>query len=119
VDGEGVDVLGGVNPLAFAVDVVDGLNVVAAGAQELGAFELDAPEALAGITDEIVALAIAPGFGDAEIQGGGFVEEGGFGKLSDARWVAAAAIGAAGFFVGRSENGSYGFRVLFRVLFHA
>ena len=44
VNGEGVDVLGGVNPLAFAVDVVDGLNVVAAGAQDFGAFELDAPK---------------------------------------------------------------------------
>ena len=111
VDGEGVDVFGGVNHFAFAVDIVDGLNVVAAGAQDFGAFELDAPEAGAGIDNEIVALAI-PGLGDAEIQASGFVKKGGFGELSDARWVAAAG-GASGFFVGRGEDRSYGFRVLF------
>ncbi len=116
VDGEGIDVFGGVNPLAFAVDVVHGLNVIAAGAENFGAFELYAPEAGAGIENEIVALAI-PRLGDAEIEAGGFVKKGGFGELSDARWVAAASGGASGFFVGRGEDSSYGFRVLFRVWF--
>src|SRR5207302_8875495 len=80
VDGEGVEVFGGVNHFAFAVDIVDGLNVVAAGAQDFGAFELDAPEAGAGIDNEIVALAI-PGLGHAEIQARRFGKKCRFGQL--------------------------------------
>jgi hypothetical protein len=60
VGDEGVDVVGGVHLLAFAANAVDRLDVVAAGANHLGAFELDPPEALAVIEDEVVALAVAP-----------------------------------------------------------
>jgi hypothetical protein len=76
---EDVDVVGGVDVFAFAVDAVDGLDVVSAGAEDLGALELDAPETLAVVEDEVVALAVAPGSGDSETELGDFVEEGGFG----------------------------------------
>jgi len=39
------------------------------------------------IEDEVVALAIAPGFGNAESQAGGFEQEGGLGKFSFALGV--------------------------------
>jgi hypothetical protein len=84
---QNVDIFGGVNDFAFAVDTVDGLDVVAAGAQDLGAFELYTPEAGAGIEDEIVALAVSPRFGDAEAQGSGFEHEGGLGEFSGALGV--------------------------------
>jgi len=45
VGDEEVDVIGGVGDFAFAVDAVNGLDVVAAGAKDFGAFELDAPQA--------------------------------------------------------------------------
>ena len=65
---EDIDLLGGVNGFALSVNGVDGLNVVAAGADDLGAFELHAPEAGAGVENEIVALAVAPGPGDVEAE---------------------------------------------------
>ena len=42
----------------------------------------------AEIKDEIVALAVPPGFGDAEAQGSGFEHEGGFGEFSGALGIA-------------------------------
>jgi hypothetical protein len=36
VSDEEIDVFGGIRDFAFAVDAVDGLNVVAAGAEDLG-----------------------------------------------------------------------------------
>ena len=42
---EDVDIFGGVGDFAFAVGTVDRLDVVAAGAQDFGAFQLHAPEA--------------------------------------------------------------------------
>jgi len=68
VGDQNVDLVGGVNDFALAVDAVDGLNVVAAGADDLGAFELHAPEAGSGIEDEVVALAVAPRTGDVEAE---------------------------------------------------
>jgi hypothetical protein len=44
-----VDIFGGVSDFTFSVDAVDGLDVVASGAQDFGAFQLYAPEAGAGI----------------------------------------------------------------------
>src|ERR1700690_806670 len=107
VDGEDVgdqdvDVVGGVGDFAFAVDAVDGLDVVAAGAEDFGAFELDAPEAGAGAEDEVVALAVSPGLGDEEAESSGLEHEGGFGELSGALVVAVdwGAGGGAGWFHG-------------------
>jgi hypothetical protein len=60
VGDEDVDIFGGVDDFAFAVDAVDGLNVIAAGAEDFGAFELHAPKAGAGIEDAVVALAVSP-----------------------------------------------------------
>ena len=127
-----VDVVGGVNHLALAVDGVDGLDVVTAGAHDFGALELDAPEVTADgaavgvvivrvevvgvvsvrivamrfvvmgvvvmeivvmkiqavrIENEVVALAIAPGFGNAKAQAGGLEQEGGLGEFSFALGV--------------------------------
>jgi hypothetical protein len=105
-----VDIFGGVDDFAFAVDAVDGLDVVAAGAQDFGAFQLDAPEAGAGIEDEIVALAVSPGLGDAEAQDSGFEHEGGFGEFSGALGIAAneGARGCCGswlHFIGAFQGG--------------
>ena len=90
---EDVDVFGGVGDFSFAVGAVDRLNVVAAGAQDFGAFELHAPEAGAGVEDEVVALAVSPGFGGVEAQGSGFEHEGGFGEFSGALGVAGNELG--------------------------
>ncbi len=90
---EDVDVFGGVGDFAFAVGTVDRLDVVAAGAQDFGAFELHAPEAGAGVEDEVVALAVSPGFGWVEAEGSGFEHEGGFGEFSGALGVAAGELG--------------------------
>src|SRR5882724_4823206 len=101
-----------VNHLALSVDGVDGLDVVTAGAHDFGALELDAPEAASGgvvvevvvvrvvvvrvvvvtikavrIVNEVVALAIAPGFGNAKSQAGGLEQEGGLGEFSFALGV--------------------------------
>jgi len=117
VGDKNVNVVGGVNHLALPVDGVDGLDVVTAGAHDFGALELDAPKATAGgvaagvvivrivivtvvamrivvmrikavrIENEVVALAIAPGFGNAKAQGGGLEQEGGLGEFSFALGV--------------------------------
>src|SRR6266702_577895 len=117
VGDKNVNVVGGVNHLALPVDGVDGLDVVTAGAHDCGALELDAPEAAAGgvapggavvrivvvtieamrvvairieavrIENEVVALAIAPGFGNAKAQAGGLEQEGGLGEFSFALGV--------------------------------
>ena len=90
---EDVDVVGGIGCFAFAVDAVDGLDVVAAGAEDLGAFELHAPEAGAGVEDEVVAFAVSPGLGEVEAEGFGFEQEGGFGELSGAFGVCGGWVG--------------------------
>ena len=93
VSDEDVDIFGGVGDFAFSVSTVDGLNVVAAGAQDFGAFELHAPEAGAGVEDEVVALAVSPGFGGVEAEGSGFEHEGGFGEFSGTLGVAGNELG--------------------------
>jgi hypothetical protein len=45
-------------------------------------FDLHAPEALAGVEDEVVAFAIAPGLGDSEAEAGGFVKESELGEFA-------------------------------------
>ena len=44
--------------------------------------DLDAPKPVPGVDDEIVALAVSPGSGDAKAEAGGFGEKGGFGCLA-------------------------------------
>jgi len=83
VGDEEVYVLGGIDGAAFA-DGVGGTSFVGVGAEAVGGFDLDAEEAVSVVEDEVVALAVAPGFGDAESEGAGFVEEGGFGALAAA-----------------------------------
>jgi len=116
VGDKNVNVVGGVNHLALPVDRVDGLDVVTAGAHDFSALELDAPEAAGGVAagvvivrvvivtvvvvravvvqieavrieNEVVALAIAPGFGNAKAQAGGLEQEGGLGEFSFALGV--------------------------------
>src|ERR1700674_4746032 len=45
--------------------------------------DLDAPEVLARIEDEIVALAVSPGFGCTEAETGGFGKKCGFGGFAE------------------------------------
>ena len=96
VGDEDVDVVGGVGDFAFAVDEVDGLYAVSAEGNAGRTFELDAPQAPAGIHDEVVAFAIAPGFGDVEAFVGGLVQEGSFGIFSGALGIGAGPGAVAG-----------------------
>jgi len=83
VGGEEVDVVAG--EFAFAAAVAEGrLDLVSAGVEGLGAFDLDAAEAGAGVDDEVVAFAVAPGAEDFEAAGGGLMKKGGFAELSGA-----------------------------------
>ena len=68
-----VDFRGGVCLL-----VAPGFHDVTGAVGAPGRFDLNPPELLAGIEDEIVALAFSPGFGDAETEASGFGEKGGF-----------------------------------------
>src|SRR5712692_4343043 len=81
-----VYVLGGIDGAAFA-DGVGGAGFVGVGAEGVGGFDLDAQEAASVVEDEVVALTVAPGFGDAESELAGFVEEGSFGALAAALGV--------------------------------
>ena len=86
------------------------MDLVAIVVQGLGTFDLDAPDAAAGVEDEVVTLAVAPGLGDGESQAGGFDYEGGFGELSGALGVGMLA--GLVFFVGGIglgvQGGDYG-----------
>jgi hypothetical protein len=44
--------------------------------------DLHAPAAAVDLDDEVVAVALSPGLGDAEAERGGFVEESGFGDFA-------------------------------------
>src|SRR6185437_2112221 len=54
-----------------------------------GGADLHAPEAAPGVEDEVVAVGISPGLGDAEAESDGFALEGEFGHFS-------AALGGGG-----------------------
>jgi len=95
--GEEVDVGGGVDDFAFTVDAVDGLDVVAAGAEDFGAFDLHTPDASAGVEDEVVTLAVSPRLGQVEAEGFGFEQEGSFGEFSGALGVAVDGWARGGF----------------------
>src|SRR5258708_1951976 len=103
VGGDEIDIAFGVDGAAFA-DGVGGAGFVGVGAEAVGALDLDAkkfdPSASlragfrlrAVVEDEVVALAVSPGFGDGEAALAGLIEEGGFGTLSGALGVGAVGI---------------------------
>jgi len=92
VGGEEVDVVAG--EFAFAAAVAEGgLDLVSAGVEGLGAFDLDAAEAGAGVDGEVVAFAVAPGAEDFVSAAGGLMEEGGFAEFSGALGVFARGDG--------------------------
>src|SRR5450631_350287 len=81
VGGDEVDVFLGVGGASFAGGI-GGAGFVGTGTDGFGAFDLNAVEAASVVEDEVVAQAVAPGFGDAEFEVGGLVEETGFGAFS-------------------------------------
>jgi hypothetical protein len=95
VGDEKVDVRGRVNGAALT-DGICRAGFVGAGAETVGGFDLDAEKAAAVVENEVVALGVSPGLGDAEAERAGFVEEGGFGALSGALGVA-EPLGTTGF----------------------
>src|SRR5215470_3827626 len=79
VGDEEVDLFAGVNAAGVASA---GVNAVGADAYTRCGLDLHARQAAREVEDEVVAVAVTPGFGNAETEGGGFVEEGGFRDLS-------------------------------------
>ena len=77
---EEVDFFAGVDFTAGSggFDAVAGLGV------EGGGFHLDAEESVIEFDDGVVAVAVSPREADAEAEGGGAGEEGGFGGFSEA-----------------------------------
>jgi len=59
-----------------------GFDAVAGFGVEGGGFDLDAKESVIEFDDGVVAVAVSPGDEDAEAEGGGAGEEGGFGSFS-------------------------------------
>ena len=74
---EEVDLFGGVGDVAFGGPV--GVDDVSAIMDAAGGFDLDAPEVLAGIEDEVVATAVADRLGNSESELYGFEGEGDLG----------------------------------------
>ena len=95
VGGDEVGVAFGVGDVA-AADGIGGAGFVGAGAEAVGAFDLDAEKVDRGlravVEDEVVALAVSPGLGDGEAALAGLVEEGGFGALSGELGVGAVGV---------------------------
>jgi len=75
---EEVDFFAGID---FAVGS-GGFDAVAGFGVERGGFYLDAEESMVEFDDGIVAVAVSPGDENAEAEGGGAGEEGGFGSFS-------------------------------------
>ena len=86
---EDVDVVDGVGGFSGLIGV-DGLDIVSAGAYGGGALDLSAPEALAGVEDEVVTFAVAPGPGDSETQRLGLEQKGCFREFSSTFGVGAS-----------------------------
>ena len=61
-----------------------GFDAVAGFGVERGGFHVDAKESVVEFDDGIVAVAVSPRDENAEAEGGGAGEEGGFGGFSDA-----------------------------------
>jgi len=77
INREEIDFAGGI-----AAIIASALNHIMRVDKAHGGFDLNAPEAAAGVGDEVVALAVSPDTGDAEAESGGFGEESGFGCLA-------------------------------------
>lgn len=73
-----IDFLGCVE--RFLVVAASCMQIVVTAVVAASGFDLDTPQALAGVEDEVIAFAVAPWFGDSETKGGGFVEESEFGE---------------------------------------
>ncbi len=86
---EDVDVVDGVGRFSGLIGV-DGLDVVSAGSDGGGALDLSAPKALAGVEDEVVTLAVAPGPGDTKAQRLRLEQKGCFREFSSAFGVGAS-----------------------------
>jgi hypothetical protein len=70
------------------------MDGIAAVALVGGGADLHAPETVAGVEDEVVAVAVSPGLGYAEAKGYDFVHEGQFGKFSATLgWLSVAEVG--------------------------
>jgi hypothetical protein len=95
VGDEEIDVAGGIDGAGFT-DGVGGAGFVGVGAEGVGGLDLDAEEAVAVVEDEIVTLAVAPRFGNAESEGTGFVEESSFAAFAATLGVFAAGAGGLG-----------------------
>ena len=80
VSDEEVDVTGGVDVGGLIAVGVDGVAAVLGTG--VGGFDLHAEETVSGFDDEVVAVALAPGFGDAEAEAGCLVQKSGFGDLA-------------------------------------
>jgi len=77
VDGDEIDFTGSVAAIiSSALDDVMGVH------KAPGGFDLNSPEPVPRVENEIVALTVSPGLGDAETEAGGFGEEGGFGSFA-------------------------------------
>src|SRR5436309_1366260 len=81
-----INVFGAIDVAALA-NGVGGASFVGLGAKAVGGFDLYAEEAVSVVENEVVALGVSPGLGDAESELAGFVEESGFGALSGALGV--------------------------------
>lgn len=75
-----VDVAGSVDVGGLIAVGVDGVAAVLGTG--VGGFDLHAEETVSGFDDEVVAVAFAPGFGDAEAEAGCLVQKSGFGDLA-------------------------------------
>ena len=77
INHEEVDFAGGI-----AAIIASAFNHIMRVDKTHGGFDLNAPEAAAGIGDEVVAFAVSPDTGDAKAEAGGFGEESSFGGLA-------------------------------------
>jgi len=77
VGDEEVDLVAGVGGFpSGSLHAVAGFGVAPSG------LDLDAEESVAGVEDEVVAFAVAPGLGDGEAEAGSFGEKSGLGGFS-------------------------------------
>lgn len=75
-----IDFIGAVG-LALVAVGADVISAASLGTDTMGRLNLHAQETSADIDDEVVTIAIPPGFGDSETHGGGLAQEGGLSNL--------------------------------------
>jgi len=77
IDSHEIDLAGGIAAIvASALDDIMRIDEAPSG------LDLNSPELVAGVEDEVVALAVSPSPGDAEAKASGFGEECGFGGFA-------------------------------------